>query len=162
MEDRSASILVIQLHPLESSVQYVYCSCRAVRLPFLLDFSFLHHSCRRVSTVFYVTAMIRNINVLAARLMETLLSRQIVLPMRKKMVKENSLGANYFKQLSTRKYKKKSCHGHFKVNFIKFICLVESFTQFISFIWYFLVPPSHQLASLENTSSYSSSECLPC
>ena len=44
----------------------IWCSGRAVRSPFLLDFSFLHHSCRRVFTVFYVTAMICNINVLSA------------------------------------------------------------------------------------------------
>ena len=64
----------------------IWCSSRAVRSPFLLDFSFLHHSCRRVFTVFYVTAVICSINVLAARLMETLFDRQMVPPMRKKTV----------------------------------------------------------------------------
>ena len=88
-------------------VNIIWRSGRAVRSPFLLDFSFLHHSCRRVFTFFYVTAVICNINVLAARLMETLFGRQMVIPMRKEMVKENSLGANYFKKLSIRKYKKK-------------------------------------------------------
>ena len=108
----------------------IWRSGRAVRSPFLLDFSFLHHSCRRVFTVFYVTALICNINVLAARLMETLFGCQMVPPIRKKMFKENSLGANYFKQLSTRKYRKmkKLCHRHSKVNLVKMICLVESFT----------------------------------
>ena len=81
----------------------IWCSGRAERSPFLLDFSFLHHSCRSVFTVFYVTAMICNINVLAARLMETLFDRHMVPPMRKKLFKENLPGANYFKQLSTRK-----------------------------------------------------------
>ena len=38
--------------------------------------------------------MIWNINVLAARLMETLFGGQMVPPMRKKMFKENFLGAN--------------------------------------------------------------------
>ena len=86
----------------------IWCSGRAVRSPFLLDFSFLHHSCRRVFTVFYVTARTCNINVLAVRSMETLFGRQMVIPMYKKMIKENSLGASYFKQLSTRKCTKKN------------------------------------------------------
>ena len=61
--------------------------------------------------------------------METLFGRQMLLPMRKNMVKENLLGANYFKQLSNKKNsKKKTCHKYFKVNIMKIICLVESFT----------------------------------
>ena len=59
-------------------------SDHAMRSSFLLYFSFLHHSCRRVFSVFYVTA-IWNIIGLAARLIETLFGRQ--------MVNENSLGA---------------------------------------------------------------------
>ena len=51
-------------------------------LSYLLDFSFLHHSCRRIFTVFYVTTM--NMIVLAAFLLETLFGRQIVLSIRKK------------------------------------------------------------------------------
>ena len=39
--------------------------------------------------------------------METLFGRQMLLPMRKNMVKENLLGANYFKQLSNKKNSKK-------------------------------------------------------
>ena len=60
---------------------------------FLLDFSFLHHSYRRVFiTVFYVTAM-QHMIVLTARFMGTLIGRQIVVSMHKRMVKENSLGS---------------------------------------------------------------------
>ena len=57
----------------------IWCSGRAVRSPFLLDFSFLHRSCRSVFTVFYVTSMISNINVLAARFMETLFAAKCYL-----------------------------------------------------------------------------------
>ena len=63
----------------------------AIRSSFPLDFSSLHHTCRRVFTVSTLPQC--NMIVLAARLMGTLLGSQIVLSMRKKMVKENLLGA---------------------------------------------------------------------
>ena len=59
----------------------------------LVDFSFHHHNCRQFSK-----SQLCNMIVLGARLIETLLSRQIVLSMHKKMVEENWLGAkgDYF------------------------------------------------------------------
>ena len=52
----------------------IWRSGHVIRSSFLLDFSFLHHICRRV-------------------LMGTLFGSQIVLAIHKKMVKENLLGA---------------------------------------------------------------------
>ena len=63
----------------------------AKRSSSLLDFSFLHHSCH-VSSQFSIPQRCDMI-VLAARLMGTLFGRQIVPLMHKKLVKENSLGA---------------------------------------------------------------------
>ena len=70
----------------------------AIRSSFPLDFSSLHHT-SPLSTILadvssqFSTLPQCNMIVLAARLMGTLFSRQIALSMRKKMVKENLLGA---------------------------------------------------------------------
>ena len=60
----------------------IWRSGNAIRSSYLLDFSFLHHSCRRVFTV--STSQPCNMIVLAARLMGTLFGRQIVLSMHQK------------------------------------------------------------------------------
>ena len=72
----------------------IWRSGHAIRSSFPLDFSSLHYSCRRVSTVFYVTAY----NRFGRALFGDIFGRQIVLSMHKKVDKENSPGAkvDYF------------------------------------------------------------------
>ena len=72
----------------------IWRSGHAIRSSFPLDFSSLHYSCRRVFTVFYVTAY----NRFGRALFGDIFGRQIVLSMHKKVDKENSPGAkvDYF------------------------------------------------------------------
>ena len=85
----------------------IWRSGHTIRSSFLLDFFFLHQSCRRVFTA------LCNMIVLAARFTRTLFGRQIVLSLHKKIVKENTIVihtmSNFKNSCQCKKCKHKFC-----------------------------------------------------
>ena len=88
----------------------IWRSGHAISSCFPLDF-FLHYSCRRVFTVFYVTLC--NMIVLAARFIGTLLAAKSYFQCKKSGQRELARRQGRLSTINQKIQKKKSCHRHF-------------------------------------------------